>query len=69
MSYVIVSVISLFIGGAVGVATLALCIVGKNAEIQEENDCYKCYSCFGVSFGDCDHCPKCQRNEGDEDEK
>lgn len=63
MSYVIVSVISLFIGGAVGVSTLALCIAGKNAEIQEENDC------FGASFDDCDHCPKCQRNEGDEDEK
>ncbi|WP_299052547.1 hypothetical protein [uncultured Eubacterium sp.] len=67
MSYVIVSVISLFIGGAVGVATLSLCIAGKNAEIQEkENDCY---GCFGVSLDNCDHCPKCQRNEGDEDEK
>lgn len=70
MSYVIVSVIYLFIGGAVGVATLALCIAGKNAEIQEkENECYKCHGCFGVSFDDCDHCPKCQRNEDDEDEK
>ena len=69
MSYVIVSVISLLIGGAVGVFTLALCVAGRNAEIQEENDCYKCYGCFGASFGDCDHCPKCQRNEGDEDEK
>jgi hypothetical protein len=59
MSYVIVSVVSLFIGGVVGVATLALCIVGKNAEIQEkEDDCYNCYGCFGASFGDCDHCPR-----------
>jgi hypothetical protein len=66
MSYVIVSVVSLFIGGVVGVVTLALCIAGKNAEIQEENDCY---GCFDVSFDNCDHCPKCQRNEGDEDEK
>lgn len=67
MSYVIVSVVSLFIGGVVGIVTLALCIAGKNAEIQEENDCY---GCFGASYGDCDNCPRNKLQvQGDEDEK
>jgi hypothetical protein len=71
MSYVIVSVISLLIGGAVGVATLALCIAGKNAEIQKKEDvCYNCYGCFGASYGDCDNCPRNKLQvQGDEDEK
>lgn len=61
MSYVIVSVISLLIGGAVGVVTLALCIAGKNAEIQKKEDaCYNCYGCFGASYDECDHCPRNQ---------
>lgn len=72
MSYVIVSVISLLIGGAVGVFTLTLCIAGKNAEIQEkEDDYYNCYGCFGAAYGDCDHCPRneLQLQGGEKDEK
>ena len=71
MSYVIVSVVSLLIGGVVGVAILALCIAGKNAEIQEkENDCWNCYGCFGAAYGECDHCPRNQLQvQGEEDEK
>lgn len=39
MSYVIVSVVSLIIGGAVGVFTLALCMMSKSIEeIEEENE-------------------------------
>ncbi len=57
MSYVIVSVISLIIGGAVGVFTLALCMMSKSIEeIEEENDC----------FGNCEHCT---RNEDEKNEE
>lgn len=38
MSYVIVSVVSLFIGGAVGVFTLALCVASKSIEEQEKEN-------------------------------
>lgn len=64
MSYVIVSVISLIIGGAVGTFALALCIASKSIEETEKEN--ECYGCFGASFGDCDHCPK---NEGENDEE
>jgi hypothetical protein len=57
MSYVIVSVVSLFIGCTVGVITLALCVASKSIEEQEkENDC----------FGNCEHCT---RNEGEKNEE
>lgn len=55
MSYVIVSIISLFIGCTIGVITLALCVASKSIEEQEERNCN---GCFGASFGDCDRCPK-----------
>lgn len=38
MSYVIVSVISLIIGGTVGVFALALCVASKNIEDQEKEN-------------------------------
>lgn len=38
MSYVIVSVISLIIGGTVGVFTLALCMASKSIEEQEKEN-------------------------------
>lgn len=38
MSYVIVSVVSLFIGGAVGVFALALCMASKSIEEQEKEN-------------------------------
>lgn len=57
MSYVIVSVISLFIGCTAGVITLALCMMSKSIEeIEEENDC----------FGNCEHCT---RNEDEKNEE
>ncbi len=57
MSYVIVSVVSLFIGCTVGVITLALCVASKSIEEQEkENDC----------FGNCEYCT---RNEGEKNEE
>ena len=38
MSYVIVSIISLIIGGTVGVFALALCVASKSIEEQEKED-------------------------------
>ncbi len=38
MSYVIVSVVSLIIGGTVGVFALALCMASKNIEDQEKEN-------------------------------
>lgn len=38
MTYVIVSVVSLFIGCTVGVVTLALCVASKSIEEQEKED-------------------------------
>lgn len=38
MSYVIVSVVSLFIGCTVGVVTLALCMASKGIEEQEKEN-------------------------------
>lgn len=53
MSYVIVSVVSLIIGGAVGVFALALCMASKNIEEQEKgNDCYY----------NCEHCTRNEDN-------
>lgn len=57
MSYVIVSIISLIIGGAVGVFILALCMMSKSIEeIEEENDCF-------------DNCEHCTRNEDEKNEE
>lgn len=38
MSYVIVSIVSLFIGCTVGVFALALCVASKNIEDQEKEN-------------------------------
>lgn len=38
MSYVIVSIVSLFIGCTVGVFALALCVASKSIEEQEKED-------------------------------
>lgn len=38
MSYVIVSVVSLFIGCTVGVITLALCVASKSIEEREKEN-------------------------------
>lgn len=38
MSYVIVSVVSLFIGCTAGVVTLALCMASKSIEEQEKEN-------------------------------
>lgn len=38
MSYVIVSIVSLFIGCTVGVFALALCVASKSLEEQEKED-------------------------------
>lgn len=56
MSYVIVSVVSLFIGYTVGVITLALCVASKSIE-EQEKEIDDCWGCFGAAMGDCDHCP------------
>lgn len=56
MSYVIVSVISLIIGGTVGVFALALCMESKSIEeTEKENNRYDCL----------DNCEHCIRNEGE----
>ena len=60
MSYVIVSVISLIIGGTVGVFALALCMESKSIEeTEKENNRYDC-------LGNCEHCI---RNEGEKNEE
>lgn len=64
MGYVITGILCFMGGTLVGITTLAMCMISKESDIQQNED-NPCYDCFGASFGDCEHCPKKEGENSD----